>query len=233
MPVVSRRVSNCCVPRPKPNKSARRRTLRLAISRLEREQRTKDSDRTARLAQFHREATRLDGDIRTAEATLARLANTIEQTRVRAPIAGRLGEVAALQPGAVVQPGRHPGRGAACGRSCGWWLTFCPAIALGRVQPGQPARLRLEGFPWAQYGSLAATVTSVANEARDGVIRVELHLGRNADSDSLQHGLPGTVEVEVERISPATLVLRAVGKPLRRVVHTKRLRGREPQGGAS
>jgi hypothetical protein len=30
----------------------------------------------------------------------------------------------------------------------------------------------------------------------------------------LQHGLPGTVEVEVERISPATLVLREVGTHL-------------------
>ena len=30
----------------------------------------------------------------------------------------------------------------------------------------------------------------------------------------LQHGLPGTVEVEVARVSPATLVLHAVGKRL-------------------
>ena len=80
-------------------------TLRLAVSRLEHEQRTKDSDRTARLTQFHRELTRLDGDLRTAEATLARLDHSIEQTRMRAPIAGRLGEVADIQPGAVVRQG--------------------------------------------------------------------------------------------------------------------------------
>jgi membrane fusion protein (multidrug efflux system) len=30
----------------------------------------------------------------------------------------------------------------------------------------------------------------------------------------LQHGLPGKLEVEVERISPAALVLRSVGKLL-------------------
>jgi hypothetical protein len=28
----------------------------------------------------------------------------------------------------------------------------------------------------------------------------------------MQHGLPGTVQVEVERISPASLLLRVVGK---------------------
>src|SRR2546422_952653 len=80
-------------------------TLRLAISSLERDQRTKDSDRTTRITQFSREVTQLDGDIRTAEATLARLAHTIDQTRVRAPITEHLGEVATLQPGAVVPQG--------------------------------------------------------------------------------------------------------------------------------
>ena len=100
------------------------------------------------------------------------------------------------------------------------------------MQPGQPARLRLDGFPWAQYGSLAATVTSVATEARDGVIRVELQLPPETPTAiPLQHGLPGTVEVEVERISPATLVLRAVGTRLG--VSTRSAAATGPQGGAS
>jgi multidrug resistance efflux pump len=178
--------------------------LRLAIIRLERDQRTKDSDRTARLAQVHREVTRLDGEVHTAEATLAGLAYTIDQTRIRAPIAGYLGEVATVQPGVVLPEGVL--------RMVAY---FPPAIALGRVQPGQPAWLRLEGFPSAQYGSLAATVTSVADEARDGLIRVECGLRSEMQTViPLQHGLPGTVEVEVERVSPATLVLRVVGKRL-------------------
>jgi len=195
-------------------KRAAAATLRLAISRLERDQRTKDSDRTARITQFSREVTQLDGDIRTAEATLARLAHTIDQTRVRAPITGHLGEVATLQPGAVVRQGDTVGVVLPAG-ALRVVAAFLPAIALGRVQPGQLARLRLDGFPWAQYGSVEATVTSVATEARDGVIRVELGLEpATPTAIPLQHGLPGTVEVEVERISPATLVLRAVGKHL-------------------
>jgi membrane fusion protein (multidrug efflux system) len=188
--------------------------LRLAVSRLERDQRTRDSDRTARLTQFHREITQLDGDIRTAEATLARLAHTIDQTRVRAPITGSLGEVANLQPGAVVRQGDTLGVVLPAG-ALRVVASFLPATSLGRVQSGQPARLRLDGFPWAQYGSLAGTVTSVSTEARDGVIRVECRLGPGISTTiPLQHGLPGTVEVEVERISPATLVLRAAGHHL-------------------
>ena len=205
--------------------------LRLATSRLERDQRTKDSDRTARLAQFSREITQLDGDIRTAEATLARLAHTIDQTRIRAPITGHLGEVATLQPGAVVRQGDTLGVVLPAG-ALQVVASFLPAIALGRVQPGQPAQLRLDGFPWAQYGSLAGTVTRVATEARDGMIRVELHLpAETRTTIPLQHGLPGTVEVEVERVSPATLVLREVGKHLG--VPARTPRRPERQDGAS
>src|SRR5215470_1016606 len=188
--------------------------LRLAISHLERDQRTKDSDRTARITQFSREITQLEGDIHTAEATLARLAHTIDQTRIRAPITGHLGEVAPLQPGAVVRQGDTLGVVLPAG-ALRVVAHFLPASALGRVQPGQPARLRLDGFPWAQYGTVAATVSSVATEARDGLIRVELQLPPETPTAiPLQHGLPGTVEVEVERISLATLMLRAVGSRL-------------------
>ena len=96
---------------------------------------------------------------------------------------------------------------------------YLPSSALGRIQPGQPARLRLEGFPWAQYGSLAATVNRVASEVRNGHVRVDLSLEPDSASPiPLQHGLPGTVEVQVERLAPATLVLRAAGKLLARPV---------------
>jgi len=92
---------------------------------------------------------------------------------------------------------------------------FDPPAALGRIRPGQHARLRLEGFPWAQYGSVSATITNVASEIRDGNIRVEMALDSNSDSRiPLQHGLPGSVEVEIETLSPANLVLRTAGSLL-------------------
>ena len=75
--------------------------------------------------------------------------------------------------------------------------------------------MRLQGFPWTQFGSISAAVTSVASEVRDGHIRVELAV--NPDSGSripLQHGLPGSVEMQFERVSAAALILRMVGKNL-------------------
>ena len=93
--------------------------------------------------------------------------------------------------------------------------------ALGRIQPGQQAKLRLSGFSWVQYGSVPATVNRVGKEPHNGTIRVELTLDQpDAFPVSLSHGLPGTLEVEVERISPAALVLRAAGNVVSRPVRT-------------
>jgi multidrug resistance efflux pump len=184
------------------------------VSRLESDHRTQESDRHARLTGLRRDVTRLAGDMTTAAATVERLAHEIERRHLRAPMAGRLGEVAELRVGSVVREGDRLAavvpRGAL--QVVG---DFLPQSALGRIRPGQPARLRLEGFPWAQYGSLAATVSRVASEVRNGRVRVELSVDPDRTSPiPLQHGLPGAVEVQVERVAPVTLVLRTAGKLL-------------------
>jgi membrane fusion protein (multidrug efflux system) len=56
-------------------------------------------------------------------------------------------------------------------------------------------------------------VSSVGSEIRGGRVRVELAVRPNPASPiPLQHGLPGAVEVEVERLAPVSLVLRAAGR---------------------
>jgi len=98
-----------------------------------------------------------------------------------------------------------------------------PAAAVGRIRPGQPARVRLEGFTWKQYGALAATVADVGNAPNAGRIRVELVLAPGRASPiPLGHGLPGSAEVEVERVSPAVLALRAAGQYLATVPAERR-----------
>jgi multidrug resistance efflux pump len=189
-------------------------TLRLAVSRLDSDHRTQERDRQARLEGFRRDVARLTGDMTTAAATVERLAHDIERRRVRAPMAGRLGEVAELHPGSVVHEGDRLAAVVPRGE-LQVVADFLPPAALGRIRPGQPARLRLEGFPWTQYGSLGATVRRVASEVRDGRVRVELGVDPDGASPiPLQHGLPGTVEVQVERVAPMTLVLRTAGKLL-------------------
>ena len=89
---------------------------------------------------------------------------------------------------------------------------------VGRLRAGQEAHLRLDAFPWMQHGTVAARVRTVATEPDGGAIRVELEIGDGAPGLPLEHGQTGTVEVDVERASPAELVLRAAGFRLGREV---------------
>ena len=170
------------------------------------------NDRQAGLKHVESEITEIEGFIAAAAGLVERLEYEIDQTRIRAPINGRIGEVAEISIGKVVQKGERLATVIPSGKHK-IVANFSPAEALGRIRPGQTAWLRLHGFPWAQHGSIVATVERVAREVRDGLVRIEL--GINDEQVSLipvQHGLPGTLEVEVERISPALLALRAAGR---------------------
>jgi membrane fusion protein (multidrug efflux system) len=189
-------------------------TARITVGRLEWEQRTQESDRRVRLESHTRDHASAEGERAKARAAAARIRYEIEKRRIVAPVAGRLGEVASLRIGGVVQAGERLGAVVPAGR-LRVVAELTPAAALGRVRPGQPARLRLTGFPWAEYGTVAAKVERVASEVRAGRVRVELAVdGERSFAVPLEHGLPGRLEIEVERTTPATLILRAAGQAL-------------------
>jgi membrane fusion protein (multidrug efflux system) len=189
------------------------RAAESAAQRVMRDLAAKEQDRLGRVARLRNEIAEIEGGRSEAVAASERLDYQIAQRQVRAPIAGTLAEVASLKVGGMV-PVTH------CTIVPDVALKvvalFRPSIALGRVRDGQSARVRLEGFPWTQYGSAAATVTNVSGEVRDGQVRVDLALDTLSDSSiPFQHGLPAEVQVEIEQISPASLVLRSVGRQLR------------------
>lgn len=190
--------------------------LRASMSRVDAEQRAKESEQRVELSRLSREAALLEGQRAEEEAAIGVLEQRIEDRRIKAPVRGRVGEVAILQVGSVLRDGDSIARVVPDG-GLRVLAEFSEARAAGRVVRGQRARVRLDGFPWTQFGSVPATVTGVATELRDGRVRVELAVAPERTSAiPLQHGLPGTVEVEVERVSPAVLVLRAAGGLLSR-----------------
>jgi membrane fusion protein (multidrug efflux system) len=187
-------------------------SLRLAIGRQERELASQKSERISRIEALKREADRLAGEETKLGATVKRLNSEVTLRQIVAPTDGVIGEVANFRVGSVISAGEKLGAIIPAGR-LKVVAAFDPGKALGRVRPGQKARLRLAGFPWTQYGTLPAIVTGVANEVRDGYVRVEL----SPSPDSripLQHGLPAITEIEVERVSPARLLLRLAGQSL-------------------
>jgi multidrug resistance efflux pump len=191
------------------------RAAQSAAERVVRELAAKEQDRLGRIARLKNEIAEVEGGRSEALAASERLDYQIDQRQVRAPIAGTLAEVASLKVGGMVQAGDRICTIVPDG-ALKVVAFFRPSVALGRIRDGQSARIRLEGFPWTQYGSASAQVTNVSGEVRDGQIRVDLRLDLSSDSSiPLQHGLPAEVQVEIERISPASLVLRSVGRQLR------------------
>ncbi|HEU4713335.1 MAG TPA: HlyD family efflux transporter periplasmic adaptor subunit [Pyrinomonadaceae bacterium] len=189
-------------------------SARLAVVKLEQEHRTIGRDREVQLERLKSDIKRIESQMPADRATIKRTEHEIGIRRIEASVSGRIGELTEQHPGTFVQAGAKLG---AIIPEGGLKIVayFPPESALGRIQPGQPALLRLDGFPWGQYGSLAATVRTVAGETKDGRVRVELEMLRDqVAAIPLQHGLPGTIEIEVRKVSPLMLVVEYVANHL-------------------
>ncbi|MEW5804620.1 MAG: HlyD family efflux transporter periplasmic adaptor subunit [bacterium] len=190
--------------------------LSLRIHQMEWEEKNHTSENRVRLEQIRREMAMMQGEIAAKSLAVERLTCEIDKSYIRAPVAGRIDGIKDVRVGSVVQEGERLGTILPPGK-LRIAADFSPSVAVGRIIPGQRAQLRLDSFPWTQYGSIPATVATVAREVRDGHIRAELAINTHAAPPiTLQHGLSGSVEVEVERVTPKDLILRAVGKLLTR-----------------
>lgn len=186
------------------------RAAALATRRVAGEARTREADALVQIESLRREQTRLVGERDAAETEIERLATERSRRRITAPIDGVVGELADLRPGSVVLEGQpmvvivpHGPLHAVA--------QFPSSRALGRLHAGQPAQMRLAGFPWTRFGMIELRVATVATEPRGGRLRVELSIEQVPSGVPLAHGLEGSVEVEVERVSPFELGLRSVG----------------------
>lgn len=190
--------------------AAQRDALAADARRLALDTETRRRQARVQAEALHRARAALEGELASSTAAQARLSQQVERLRVRAPVDGLVAEVQPLAPGAWVAEGQKLATVVPEGDLV-VVADFDPASALGRLRPGQHATLRLDGFPWAQYGSVDAVVQRVAGELRGGLLRVELKPGTSPRLP-LQHGLPGRVEVQVEQATPLTLLLRAAGR---------------------
>lgn len=192
----------------------------LAIIRLKREQGVRGQTLTAQLLGLKREELRAEGSIRELKVAISRLEYQIERKNYRAPASGHLVDVAELGAGAFIADGQRLGTILADGAQVRVRARF-PKEVVGIVKPGQIAQVKLDGYPWTIYGTVRAKVTRVGTEpgrtptaeAIPGTVRVELDIETPADSRiKLHHGMMATVEVEVARVSPIGLLMRAIGE---------------------
>jgi len=200
--------------------SSASRAQGLEIVRLRREQAVRRQTLTAQLLGLRREELRIEGQLRELAVGIDRLEYQIEKKRYRAPASGRLVDVVELAAGDFIADGQRLGTILAADAQVRVRARF-PKEMVGIIQPGQTAQLKLDGYPWTIYGTVPAKVTRVGTEpgiaatpeAIPGTVRVELDLEPHSDPRiQLQHGLTATVEVEVARVSPIALLMRALGE---------------------
>ena len=204
--------------------------LYLEMDRIKKSEVREESDRSAQIERLRKDRMQLIGEQQTTEAEIQRLLYEIEKCQIRAPVSGRVAGLATLGVGRFVREGDLVATVVPPEEKLEAVADFVPASALGVIRTGQRAWLRLSGFPWTQYGSISATVVSIASEptvatvddaaAPTGghsdpgqkLIRVELKIdSKSAPLIPLQYGLPGTAEIEVDRVAPATLIVRTIG----------------------
>jgi len=160
------------------------------------------------------------GAISVKQRSIELVKHDINGRTVRAPLAGIVGSLAEkILPGAYVEAGDElcavvPGGGEAATRADYKIVAAFPirSSLTQLVKKGQRGVLRLDAYPFTQYGSVDTEVESFETEPQGGLKKVELKIvGEPNPQIRLDHGLAGTLEVQVERVSPAVLLLRMVG----------------------
>lgn len=186
-------------------------TATLEASRVAAQGKIEVRDRLVSIARLEREVVAQEGEIDGAGAALERLLFEIQRRTLRAPCSGVVADLTPTPPGVALVAGQKVATVVPEGQLRGV-AQFVTATALGRVRVGQSAVVRLDAFPWAEFGTLSAQVAQVAAEPQGGRVRAELAFVDAAPRLPIKHGLTGTVEVEVERVAPLVLLLRSAGQ---------------------
>lgn len=171
-----------------------------------------EAQHEAALEALDAEERRLDGEIEAERIAWEASMSRVAASEVRAPADGTVeGDGLADLVGSAVRegegvlrvhreaPGRFEGTLADAGRAS--------------VRAGQPATIRLEGYPWLIHGTLHGTVARVAERRKDaGGFTVEIGLSaRRGGPGPLQEGMSGSARIRVgERVSLGRLLLERV-----------------------
>lgn len=181
-----------------------------SLARLAAEASVERQEILADLAALDGRLARLRGQIGGAAQALGGRSAEVERLTVRAPWAGRVEGMRVRAAGAVVGAGEVLAVLVPEARM-GAVAWFAPGEAIGRIEPGQRAELRLDAFPWTEHGALPARVLSVEEESGGERVRVGLALD-HADTPGRRHGLRATAVIEVGRRTPARLLLARLGR---------------------
>jgi membrane fusion protein (multidrug efflux system) len=170
------------------------------------------ADRAAAAARLDGDLSRLRGELAALGAEGEGIEGDLARRSLRAPVAGRLAEVTAAQPGAPVGRGTPLATLVPDGPMAveAWFASAADAA----MRPGQRAWVRLAAGAGEPEVTVRARVTAVAPAPGAGGER-EVHLALAADAAvglrGARAGQACDVAVELGRRTPASLVLAGLG----------------------
>jgi multidrug resistance efflux pump len=175
-----------------------------------------DSDRRSQAESARQEELELDAKIVAARQALERLESErarqtlqAEQQTIRAPQAGVISRLHVRTTGSVVTRGALLAEITPAGRPMEIEATVAPQD-IGRVRVGLPARIKLDAYPYRQFGTVEGRVAFVAPEREEKGYRVRIAMQGLKKEMPLRAGMTGSVEV----ISDRQPVYRVVGERL-------------------
>lgn len=166
-----------------------------------------------RLLTLQKELSELKSRVLEMSANIVQLDWEIARRKLRAPVDGTIADIVPMPVGGAVAANQT--LATIVPRTKMRWVAYFPMKdAVGRIHPGQRARIRLDAFPWTAYGPLTATVNGVGSEPHEQRVRVELDVTGDNANIPLSHGMTGVTDVEVEKMSPLRLLLRLSGQTM-------------------
>jgi len=151
----------------------------------------------------------LQTQLSTEQAALQQADVDLERLRVRAPTDGRIGSSAELRAGTWVEEGTVAASIVPSeSREVAAWFALDD---MPLVRTGQSAAVWLEAINRGGRRRFAATVTGIEQDPNGSDFRVTLRLAAPPPRAAVAPGLPATVTIDVQRLSPFDALLRAAG----------------------
>lgn len=189
---------------------AKERGLQAAEEEAAKQQAEVGSTAEAALRELEGDRIGMQTQLASEEASLEQAEVDLERLRVRAPADGRIGSSAELRAGTFVAEGTVAASIIpAEPREVAAWFDLAD---MPLMRTGQRASVWLESLGRGGRRRFDATVTGIERDANGSEFRVTLRLAAPPPARSgIDQGLPVTVTIDVQRLSPFDALLRAAG----------------------
>ncbi|NJL46286.1 MAG: HlyD family type I secretion periplasmic adaptor subunit [Leptolyngbyaceae cyanobacterium SM2_5_2] len=178
-------------------------------------------DATKQLQQLQIEATQLEASIQETQALLERSQTELAQATLVAPVSGTISALEIDNVGVVLQPGQTIAEIAPSTAPL-VLSALLPSEKAGLVKTGMPVNVKLDAFPYQDYGIVTGAVHAIspdtkAHEQMGAVYRVEITLDatditHEGESVAFKAGQTATAEIIVRKRRIISLILEPIRK---------------------